>query len=73
MTEYKEPFKLAFIGGALDSAIGYTHYIASQMDHLFSLQAGCFSRNKNINKKTALTWGVDESHLYDNWDGTIKQ
>lgn len=68
MIEYKDPLKLAFIGGALDSAIGYTHYIASQMDHLFSLQAGCFSRNKNVNRKTALTWGVDDSHLYDNWE-----
>jgi len=67
MQNYKEPLKLAFIGGGIDSAIGYTHYIASQMDHLFTVNVGCFSRNQNINQKTALTWGVEENHLYSNW------
>jgi predicted dehydrogenase len=68
MKDYKQPLKLAFIGGGIDSAIGYTHYIASQMDHLFVLSAGCFSRKGDINKKTALTWGVEEKHLYDDWN-----
>ena len=39
MKTYKEPMKLAFIGGSITSAIGYTHYIASQMDHFFTLSA----------------------------------
>lgn len=68
MKDYKQPLKLAFIGGAIDSAIGYTHYIASQMDHRFTLYAGCFSRRKDINEKTALTWGVKREHLYSNWE-----
>jgi predicted dehydrogenase len=68
MQNYKEPLKLAFIGGSIDSAIGYTHYIASQMDHLFVLSAGCFSRNDEINKKTALTWGIEYEHLYLDWN-----
>ena len=72
MTHYRQPLRLAFIGGAIDSAIGYTHYIASQMDHLFSLRAGCFSRREDINKKTALTWGVKEEHLYSNWQTLLK-
>jgi predicted dehydrogenase len=67
MMNFEQPLKLAFIGGAINSAIGYTHYIASQMDHMFSLEAGCFSRNKDINRKTAMTWGVDVKHLYDDW------
>lgn len=67
MNNYKQPLKLAFLGGGIDSAIGYTHYIASQMDHLFVLSAGCFSRKENINKRTAQTWGVDENHLYSDW------
>jgi predicted dehydrogenase len=67
MNNYKQPLKLAFLGGGIDSAIGYTHYIASQMDHLFVLSAGCFSRRENINKRTAQTWGVDENHLYSDW------
>jgi predicted dehydrogenase len=67
MQDFKEPMKIAFIGGSIESAIGYTHYIASQMDHLFTLKSGCFSRDKRKNKKTALTWGVEEKHLYDDW------
>ncbi len=64
MQNHKKPLKLAFIGGSVDSAIGYTHYIASQMDHLFVLSAGCFSRDDEVNKKTALTWGIKDEHLY---------
>lgn len=67
MENYKQPLKLAFIGGSIDSAIGYTHYIASQMDHLFIIKAGCFSKNNEVNKKTALTWGIEDSRLYTNW------
>jgi predicted dehydrogenase len=69
---YNKPLKLAFIGGGIDSAIGYTHYIASQMDHLFILSAGCFSRRQEINEKTALTWGVDSEHLYSHWEALLE-
>lgn len=72
MQNYKEPLKLAFIGGSIDSAIGYTHYIASQMDHLFVLNAGCFSRNDEVNKKTALTWGIEDTHLYLDWNKLLE-
>ena len=67
MTNYKEPLKLAFIGGSIESAIGYTHFIACQMDHLFVLSAGCFSRNERINQDTALACGVKKQHLYLDW------
>lgn len=72
MQNYKKPLKLAFIGGGIDSAIGYTHYIASQMDHQFIVSAGCFSRKQDINQKTALTWGVEENHLYSNWNTLLE-
>jgi predicted dehydrogenase len=72
MEDLKDPLKLAFIGGSIDSAVGYTHYIASQMDNLFVVNAGCFSRNDTINKKTAMTWGVEETHIYDDWETLLK-
>jgi len=50
---------LAFIGGGLNSAIGTTHKIASQMDGKFRLVAGCFSRDAKINAQTAHAWGVE--------------
>jgi len=45
--------KLAFIGGGVNSAIGRTHQIASTMDNKFTIIAGCFSRDYNINKQTS--------------------
>lgn len=63
----KPPIKIAFIGGSIYSAIGYTHFTASQMDGLFNLVTGCFSRNETINKETAFKYGVPLNRLYSDW------
>lgn len=60
------PLRMGFIGGALNSAIGMVHKIASQMDGNFKLTTGCFSRNKEINRQTGEAWGIAEDHLYEN-------
>lgn len=60
-------FNLAFIGGGLNSAIGTTHKIASQMDGRFKLVSGCFSRDSKINRLTAEIWGVASDRVYDDW------
>ncbi|MEY8765813.1 MULTISPECIES: Gfo/Idh/MocA family protein [Francisella] len=70
--DYKEPLRLAFIGGGVNSAIGYTHYIASQMDHLFVVVSGCFSRNPEINKLTAQKWGIEDKCLYECWKDLLE-
>ncbi|NQT30299.1 MAG: Gfo/Idh/MocA family oxidoreductase [Candidatus Saganbacteria bacterium] len=57
--------KLAFIGGGLDSVIGTTHKIAAQMDDRFSLVAGCFSIDKEMNEQTAKQWHAER--VYSNW------
>lgn len=59
-----KPLSLGFIGGGLNSAIGQTHKIASQMDGHFKLVAGCFSRNPAINQQTGLAWGVSAQNIY---------
>ena len=51
-------YKLAFIGGSIDSIAGYPHFIASQMDKRFEVVAGCFSTVNDINKKTAEVWNI---------------
>jgi len=61
------PFKIGFIGGGMNSAVGNTHRIAAQMDRRFTLEAGCFSTQKKINRETARLWGIDQSRLYDDW------
>jgi predicted dehydrogenase len=62
---------IGFIGGGLNSAIGATHKIASQMDGRFKLVSGCFSRDKNINEKTAERWSVPS--YYDDYKTFMEQ
>jgi len=67
------PLKLGFIGGGINSAVGNTHRIASQMDHRWILEAGCFSKNSEINLETAHQWGIDTSRLYENWKDLLNK
>lgn len=68
-----EPLKIGFIGGGLNSAVGNTHRIACQMDKRWVLFAGCFSKQKDVNRETAFQWGLDESRVYDDWRALLKQ
>ena len=62
-----ENLKLAFIGGALDSAVGTTHKIAAQMDNRWQLCCGCFSTENGTNVHTGDQWGIKKERIYDNW------
>lgn len=55
---------LGFIGGAPNSAVGYAHFVAARMDHVWDLQAGAFSRHPDINFQAALTYGVSKQRTY---------
>ena len=57
-------YRLGFIGGGLNSAVGTTHFIASQMDKRFSVEAGCFSKDSGVNQETAEHWGVGQNRCY---------
>lgn len=63
----KRVLRLAIIGGAVDSAVGYTHLIASQMDHHFELVSACFSRKAENNRATVTAWNLHHIRLYDTW------
>lgn len=58
---------VAFVGGALNSAVGYTHFNASRLDGHFKLEAGCFSRNIEQNKHSASVYGVRTERCYSDW------
>lgn len=60
-----EKLKIGFIGGGINSAVGNTHRIASQMDNRWELVSGCFSRNTEINNQTAESWNV--ARIHTNW------
>lgn len=59
---------LGFIGGGLNSAVGYTHFAATRLDGLFELVAGSFSRHHDVNQETAQRFGVDQDRCY--WSTT---
>jgi len=63
-------YKLAFIGGGLDSIAGYPHFIASQMDKNFEVIAGAFSTNSFINIETAKKWKINS--YYDDYKTLIE-
>jgi predicted dehydrogenase len=57
--------KLAIIGGGLNSAVGYAHYSAIILSNKFEIVCGNFSRNAEINRKTADVYGVNR--LYSDY------
>lgn len=69
----KKPFEIAFIGGGINSAVGETHKIASQMDGCFKLVAGSFSSHSEVNAETAREWGVDETRLYSSYKELLQK
>ncbi len=62
-----KPLNIAFIGGALNSAVGYTHFNASRLDGHFKVEAGCFSRSVEQNENTARIYGVQPDRSYPDW------
>jgi predicted dehydrogenase len=63
----KKLLQLGFIGGGLNSAVGATHFIAAQMDGLFKVAAGAFSRDFDVNMETSKKWGVSTDRMYTSW------
>lgn len=68
-----EVLSIGFIGGGINSAVGDTHRIASQMDGRWKLVAGCFSKHSEINKETSEEYGVSYDRVYDNWEEMLEK
>ena len=66
------PLRLGFLGGGLNSAVGYTHYLASRLDGRFEIAAGCFSRDPQINAATAAQMGVPLDRCYPSKENHIE-
>lgn len=67
-----DTIKVAFIGGGINSAAGLAHYTAINMDNNYRLVAGSFSRQKDINQKTAERYKVSPDRVYKNIDELIE-
>lgn len=66
------PKTLAFIGGGINSAVGYTHYVASQLDERWQVIGGVFSRQAAINQATAQRWHIPHTNLFNNWQQMLQ-
>jgi len=66
------PYSIGFIGGSINSAVGYAHYVSCTMDNKFNIVAGCFSDNEERNHETAKIFGVNSDRVYSNWKQMLK-
>lgn len=66
------PLRLGFIGGALNSAVGYTHYNSSRLDGHFRVDSGCFSRRVEVNEETARTYGIPTGRTHATWHALLE-
>ncbi|AHI29140.1 Gfo/Idh/MocA family protein [Marinobacter similis] len=60
----RKTLKLGFVGGGLDSAVGYAHFVASRMDNLWSLDAGVLSLEEEKNFQAAEVYGIEKKRVY---------
>lgn len=67
------PLKLGFIGGSLNSAVGYAHFVSSTMDNQWTLEAGCFSVDAQRNREAGQAYGVASDRVYDSWQDMIRK
>ena len=65
------PLRIAFIGGAINSAVGYSHFVASTMDRRWDVVAGCFSTHEQDNRETASSYGIPAERLHTNWQDLV--
>lgn len=72
MPKRQPALNVAFIGGGENSAVGYVHFAACQMDNKFNVVAGCFSRDHEHNTSTAENWGIEPERVYSDWQTLIE-
>ena len=63
----RQPLDIAFIGGGVNSAVGYAHFCACRLDNRWQLVAGAFSREKFTNKQSADLYNIASDRAYDSW------
>lgn len=63
--------RVAMVGGGINSAIGRVHEIAMKMDGRFELVAGCFSRDPEVNHRSAAQYGVAPGRVHDSFTALL--
>ncbi|WP_153913944.1 Gfo/Idh/MocA family protein [Shewanella sp. TC10] len=68
VNQNKLPLNIGFIGGSHESAVGYAHSVACQLDGGWKLVSGCFSRDMNKSQETGEYWELPAERIYDDWE-----
>jgi predicted dehydrogenase len=63
--------KLAVLGGSINSAVGSAHIFALNLTNKFEVVSGCFSRDPEINTKTASEYGIQEDRVFPSLEKLI--
>lgn len=67
-----QPLRLGVLGGGVNSAVGYAHYVAAQLDNKWQIVSGFFSRDPVTNRQTAEAWHIPEFKQYPSWQAYIE-
>lgn len=65
--------KIAFLGGAINSAAGSAHYAAIRLVNRFEIVAGCFSRTHKVNYETAQHYNIEGDRVYNSLSELIEK
>lgn len=65
--------KLGVIGGGINSAVGYAHFCATNLDSNFLFYKGFFSRNNEINQESANKYRIESQNLFYSLDDIISE
>ena len=66
-------FNVAFIGGGINSEIGLVHKNALDITQKFSLLAGCFSKDRKINKLSGEFFKIRNENIFENLEQLLTQ
>lgn len=68
-----QALRLGVIGGSIRSAVGYTHWAASQLDGCWEVVSGCFSRDPTISLETGRSFHLADALVYSDWRDYIRE
>ena len=61
------PLNIGFIGGGINSAVGYAHLAAIRLDRRFQVVCGAFSQEEAQNLETAKVYGIEGPNVFWDW------
>jgi len=67
----KERIKVFILGGGINSAVGRAHLSALSLCHFVDISGACFSRDNEINLKSAQQFGIDQKKIFNSSDELI--